>query len=419
MKHIALILIGLLAVSTSCIAENTVEPIVFRTLLIIKPSTNVTTGEKTIQSTMTPEDIAAVTRVYMEYAPKIVQTLTKGRVQWKPKVIVSMFPLTSLSYIKSSKSYWAGPKDVVKDIDEYVTPGTYDTFCIYYKPLLNDGTRPLPVNSDWGLSPRATTNHAGMSSVHWKNPKTLTYETASTEAFVHEWLHNLEYFYQAKGVKLPKGGLQGAETNGYTSIKGTWKKWYADFLNGKVKDADGTYSGLGETAWAKGTLRDAALRLTPKYMRQKIKAGATNRLAGLPQKGQWRSESQTPVKYTTPKVVRFASSYSITMNNIKANDHRLFRSMKLKPNTPYLFAANIQTVNVKVAEAGGMIGAAIEAGKQRSRSVAGTQSGQYVATEFVTDDEGKADVILRIGGQGSIAKGSATFRDLRLIEIPK
>lgn len=93
--------------------------------------------------------------------------------------------------------------------------------------------------------------------------------------------------------------------------------------------------------------------------------------------------------------------------------------MKLKPNTPYLFAANIQTVNIKVAEARGVIGAAIEAGGQRARSVAGTQSGQYVATEFVTGDEGKVDVILRIGGPGSLAKGSATFSDLRLIEIPK
>jgi hypothetical protein len=419
MKHIALTLIGLLAVSTSCLAENKVAPIVFRTLLIIKPSTDVTLGDKTIKSTMTPEDIAAVTRVYMEYAPKIVKTLTNGRVQWQPKVIVSKFPLTSLSYMKSSKSYWAGPKDVVKDIAEYVTPGTYDTFCIYYKPLLNNGKRPLPVNSDWGLSPRATTNHAGMTSVHWKNPNSLTYETASTEAFVHEWLHTLEYFYQTQGVKRPKGGLQGAETNGYTSIKRIGGKWYADFLNGKVKDADGTYSGLGETAWAKGTLRDAALRLTQKYMRKQIKAGATNLLAGLPRKGQWRSESQKPVMYTKPKVVRFPNSYSITMNNIKANDHRLFRSMKLKPNTPYLFAANIQTVNVKVTEAGGVIGAAIESGGQRSRSVAGTQRGQYVATEFVTGDEGKVDVILRIGAKGSFAKGSATFRELRLIEIPK
>ena len=426
MKHIALTLIGLLAVSTSCIAENTVEPIVFRTLLIIKPSTDVTLGDKTIQSTMTPEDIEAVTRVYMEYAPKIVQTLTNGRVKWLPKVIVSKYPLTTLSYMKSRKSYWAGPKDVVKDIDEYVTPGTYDTFCIYYKPLLNDykpllndGKCPLRVNSDWSLSPRATTNHAGMTSVHWKDPKTLTYETASTEAFVHEWLHTLEYFYKTQGVKLPKGGLQGAETNGYTSDKRIGGKWYADFLNGKVKDADGCYSGLGETAWAKGTIRDAALRLTRQYMGKQIKAGAINLLAGLPQKGQWRSESQKPVKYTTPKVVRFSSSYSITMNNIKANDHRLIRSMKLKPNTPYLFAANIQTVNIKVAEARGVIGAAIEAGGQRARSVAGTQSGRYVATEFVTGDEGKVDVILRIGGPGSLAKGSATFSDLRLIEIPK
>ena len=76
-------------------------------------------------------------------------------------------------------------------------------------------------------------------------------------------------------------------------------------------------------------------------------------------------------------------------------------------------------MNIKVAEAGGVIGAAIESGNQRSRSATGTQSGQYVATEFVTDDEGKADLILRIGGLKSIAKGSATFSNLRLIEIPK
>jgi len=410
MKQITLTLIGLLALTTSCFAQNKTEPIVFHTLLVIKPSTDVTIGEKTIKSTMTPEDIAAVTRVYMEHAPKIVKTLTNGRVQWKPKVIVSKFPLTSLSYMKRQKTYWAGPKDVVKDIAEYVTPGTYDTVCIYYKPMFNDSKRPL---SDWGLSPRATTNHAGMSSIHWKAPKTLTYESASTGVFVHEWLRNLEGFYQAKGIKMPKGGLNGAKNNR------TWKQCDADFLNGKVKDVDGSYSGLGEKAWAKGTIRDAAGRLTQKYMRKQIKSGAINLLAGLPQKGQWRSESQQPLKYTRPKVVRFPNSYSITMNNIKANDHRLIRSMELKPNTPYLFAANIQTVNIKVAEAGGVIGAAIETDGQRSRSVAGTQSGQYVATEFVTGDEGKADVILRIGGPGSIAKGSATFSDLRLIELSK
>ena len=419
MKHIALTLIGLLVLSTSCLAGNKMRPIVFHTLLIIKPSTDVTIGDKTIKSTMTTEDIAAVTRVYMEHAPKIVKTLTNGRVQWKPKVIVSKYPLTSLSYMKKSITYWAGPKDVQKDIAEYVTPGTYDTVCIYYKPLLNDGKRPLPVISDFGLSPRATTNHAGMASVHWKDPKTLTYESASTEAFVHQWLHNLEHFYQAKGVKMPRFGMHGAKNNLYTNINRTWRQSYADFLNGKVKNKDGSYSGLGEKAWAKGTLRDAALRLTQKYMRQQIKAGAKNLLAGLPQKGQWRSESWKPVKYATPKVVRFASSYSITMNNIKANDHRMIRSMELEPNTAYLFAATIQTVNLEIAAASGLCGAAIEAGNQRSRSVTGTQKRQYVATEFVTGADGKADVLLRIGAKGSFAKGSATFSNLRLIELSK
>ena len=418
MKHIALTLIGLLAVSTSGIAENKVVPIVFRTLLIIKPSTDIPLGEKTIKSTMTPETITAVTRAYMEHAPKIVKTLTEGRVQWKPKVIVSKYPLTTLSYMKSHKSYWIGPKDVQKDIAEYVTPGQYDTVCIYSKPLLNTGNRPLPI-SDWGLSPHADTNHAGMSSVHWRVPKMLPYNTANTGAFVHEWLHSLARFYQTKGVKLPEGGLQGAETNGYTNTNHTRKKWYADFLNGEVKDKDGSYSGLGEKAWAKGTIRDAALRLTQQYMRKQIKAGAINLLAGLPTKGQWRSESRNPVKYTTPKVVRFASSYSITMNNIKANDHRMIRSLELKPNTAYLFSATIQTVNIQITEAGGLCGAAIEAGNQLSRSVTGTQKGQYVATEFVAGADGKADVVLRIGGQGSIAKGSATFSALRLIEISK
>ena len=45
-----------------------------------------------------------------------------------------------------------------------------------------------------------------------------------------------------------------------------------------------------------------------------------------------------------------------------------------------------------------------------------TKDWNYIAVEFQTDDTGMADLLFRLGGRGSTAQGTATFRDWSLLE---
>lgn len=394
-------------------AQEAPEPIVFKPLLIIKRTTDVVVNGERIRSEMTREDIEAVKRAYLEHLPKLVDRLTSGRVQFKPEAVISKHPLKSLSFMSSHKTFWAGEKDVREDLDAYVHLGKYDSFCIYYKTVDANGNRQIPVNNDWGLTPAAHTNHAGMSSVHWKPADKLTLETASTEAFLHEWLHNLEYFYGPRGVRLPKGGLHGAEENGYHSKDRTWKPWYRDFLNAKVKDEDGQRSGLGEKAWSKGTIRASAQRMTEDYYQQRIKRGAVNMLKGIDPLKRWQSKAWIDLKQSPQ-----GKGNQVTLANEVANDQRLIGRFKLKPDRTYLFSARVKATDVEITESGGRYGACLEANGRYSISVTGTtKDWVYVAVEFETDDTGMADLMFRLGGRGSITKGSAAFSQWSLMEI--
>lgn len=164
-----LVVSSLLLVLLAPLAAHAADPpgpITFKTLLIIKRSTDVQVDGKRVRSEMTKQDIDAVKRVYLEHIPKLVDRLTEGRVKWDADVVTSKYPLKSLSYITSHRTFWPAESNVQDDIAGYVALGKYDSFCIYYKTVDADGRQQIPVKNDWGLTPAAHTNHAGMSSVH-------------------------------------------------------------------------------------------------------------------------------------------------------------------------------------------------------------------------------------------------------------
>ena len=84
----------------------------------------------------------------------------------------------------------------------------------------------------------------------------------------------------------------------------------------------------------------------------------------------------------------------------------------------YLFTADVSTKDMKITEDKGLIGAAISANGKDSVSTSGTRSKpEYAAGMFNTGGDGMADLVIRIGHNGSIAKGKANFNNIRLVKV--
>lgn len=157
-------------------------------------------------------------------------------------------PLTRVDPL--GNAYWVGPESVQADMDHYAPTGSYDSIFVVFHPRDDNGVE-VPIGG-WGLTiPGGSwSNGAGFTSVitpgamwWWTN------SAAPEEVFIHEWLHQVIFFHQdANRMSLD---LHAGRDYGYNDANGTWKAWYSDIMQGKVRDGNRTI-GLSAEIWAAG-----------------------------------------------------------------------------------------------------------------------------------------------------------------------
>jgi hypothetical protein len=146
--------------------------------------------------------------------------------------------------------YWVGPQAVEADLDRYAPPGTYDSVFVIWRARDASGVE-VPVGG-WGLTIPAGSwsNDAGFTSLITPSYEWWWTDSAvPEEVFVHEWLHQVIFFHQDAGrMSLD---LHAGRDYGYNDSAGTWKAWYTDVMQGKVRDGD-RLIGLSAAIWAAG-----------------------------------------------------------------------------------------------------------------------------------------------------------------------
>jgi hypothetical protein len=399
----------------------------WRVLLVIKPQTAVTiAGNPSINAKLSQENIAAVKRAFTGHTSTFVSELTEGRLKWKPDVVVSPRAVTTVSPL-GNNTFWLSPNDVHADIQEFAPLGKYDGVFFYWKAV-NDNGRGLNVGFGWTIGPTAGANHAGFTSVHHGPTDAWGRDSETTEVFVHEWQHQLEAFYSSKGVKLPKGGLHVDGSYGYKHHPSRfWKPWYRDFLTGNVLEPDGGRTGLGEKAWALGTIRDEQLVYLPEYLtpeRRKLNLLKNGSFEELELSnwtvGSWRGNQAAGCSIALDKP--HSGKRVAVLSSKEPDDANLHQTVSVKPNTRYLFSGWARSADIVIAEKGGASGAnlSVLGGFERSReSLVGTSDWKYLSMVIDSGDRTSLEIAARLGHHSSTASGQAWFDDLCLIELSR
>lgn len=422
-------LLGLSAILVTCASGRAADaikpkPIEWRVLLIVKAKGDISTeGYPDVKYEMNNTDIAAVKAAFAEYTPAIVKEVSNGRLVWKPDVIVSPSPLKKVA--KLGDGNWVGPECVAEDIEKHASLGKYDGIFVYWKDTDDKTKRGLKGGFGWSIGPTEAASGCGFSCVNFVNAKDFTRESEWTEVFIHEWLHQLEAFYNSNGVKLPRGGLHGNDNYGFKHKNG-WKHWYTAFINAELKESDGTHVGLGEAAWRLGTIRDSLAVRLPEYLtpdRRRANLLTEGSFEGTESAKHWLHRSWRGNDKILAIVNDAAKSgkAAARLQSSVGDDALLYQKIAVKPKTRYLLSGWMRTDKVVLDEKGGAMGAnlSVAGGFESSRSVVGTSAWTYATLVFNSGERKEIEVGARLGHHGSVALGTAWFDDIVLIELPK
>lgn len=411
---------------------RTVSAQEWKVLLIIKRMTRVDMpGVPKVEAAFTDKEIEAVSQAFTQGAPRLVHNASGGRIVWKPSVVVSPFPLETVS--KIGDGHWVAPQDVTKDYERFVSTGQYDGVLFYWIGVDPSTGADLQGGFGWSIGPGPASKYAGHTCVHAAPAESWAQDPTSAGIFVHEWLHQLEAYYGERGIKLPKDGLHGAEAYGFTARNG-WMDRYEAFLRREVKEPDGSRSGLGESAWALGTIREGALAhtpgfLTPQRLRNNLLSdGSFERSTGALQtdpslhwvEKSWRG--RTGVARIDGSVAKtgVASAYLRTEAGQPPDAIAYQRQVRVKPHTRYLLAGWIKTKDVTDLEKCGTLAGAllsIDDAYEATGSLIGSNDWTYRSVEFDTAGRTEIKVGCRLSHICTTGTGEAWFDGLVLIEL--
>ena len=422
--------------------EVAAEPIIFKTLLIVKRKTRIDQDPfLPVQADMSDADVRAVTEAFEKHTAHWVDVLTEGRVRWEGKAVVSEVPLRTVNGDRNCAA--CGPSNYAEELRGLAPVGKYDGVFVYFKHIDDRTGYTLPRAFGLSVGPNPDANYAGQSCINWAPASLWTRDSETTEIFLHEWLHHLEAFYSARGIRLPRGGLHGNVAHDYKH-NGGWKDWYRDFLNGTVRE-EADWVGLGEQAWNLGTIRAAASKgplaraktpatkpskyskVFPKYLLPEFasRTGAENLLwnAGFEKglEGSWklttfRTDNARPM--AVDQEMRRDGRASLRLAAEKPDDIRCRHTVPVEPYSNYLLTGWVRTQDVRIDEAGGVLGAnlAVSSG-EHSVSVDGTHEWTSVFVMFYSAGRTEVEVIARLGGIGSTSTGTAWFDGLRMVKL--
>ena len=150
--------------------------------------------------------------------------------------------------------YWIAPENITSYLNQFFQERKYDSIMVLARM---DGIK----TEYWGLGtqPQAKSNGAGYAFVRFlEGTDTDWYLVPTTdnpypeEVYVHEWIHQIEGHYNAKGFSVPSA--DDALKYGYTDLTegaGGWYRFYEDILSCNVLDpVTGKRIGVPGTAWA-------------------------------------------------------------------------------------------------------------------------------------------------------------------------
>ena len=121
-------------------------------------------------------------------------------------------------------------------------------------------------------------------------------------------------------------------------------------------------------------------------------------------------------RFTRDSVVKCTEDRSYKIESENYNDAMFFRTIDVKPNTPYKVTCKIKTENVEAEDKNADVGAHICLNNtfEKSDNVIGTTDWQEVEFYFNSKNKQQVDVGFRLGGAEGNAKGTAWFSDFKI-----
>ena len=123
-------------------------------------------------------------------------------------------------------------------------------------------------------------------------------------------------------------------------------------------------------------------------------------------------------KFTRDKNVTYSYDYSYKLKSNSYNDAIFYKTIKVKPNTPYKLTCMVKTEDVQNENGKSDGGAQISIlnSTENSKSILGTNDWQKLEFVFDSMNRESIDIGFRLGGNGNKAKGTAWFSDFKLEE---
>lgn len=215
----------------------------FGVFLIDNASVNIEGNLKNY--TMTTAD-KSVVGVELQRLKNSIKSISNNQINIEYEMIEITEPLTTLSYDEEN-GYYIGEKDVYKLINKYIKQKEFDhIFVCTNLPLESVLTQNDKICEWIGLGNMIYLSK-GFSNIRIMQQQ-YNYSTANTfpeEVFVHEFLHTLERNAKEYGYEVP--ALHDYEKYNYTDDRNDGlRKWYIDYMNGRIRDSSGNYIGLPE-----------------------------------------------------------------------------------------------------------------------------------------------------------------------------
>lgn len=120
--------------------------------------------------------------------------------------------------------------------------------------------------------------------------------------------------------------------------------------------------------------------------------------------------------FTRDNNVKYSYDYSYKMQSKEYNDAIFYKTIKVKPNTPYKLSCMVKTENVEVENNKNGAGAQISLVNttECSKSITGTNDWQKLELIFDSKNRDSVDIGFRLGGNEANCKGTAWFSDFKL-----
>ena len=238
---------------------------VWRALLLVYPSIDVDYVDeggvpRHLTQTLPDSQIQKAVWSFRGF-PSIAHDFSNGEAVIQNDIVYVPRPIDSLTQVGGDK-YTVYTKDTRPELDTYAPTGTYDSIFVLWPQMNVDTGHTIPM-AGWGLAfgRSSATNGATYAAIsnapdYWWN------EPSIGEVWLHEWLHNVCWFYAGRGYTMPQKDADGGGDHGYSSNA----QYYRDLMTGKVLE-DEVYTGITPIAWQGGSVlgTEADVLIDPFY----------------------------------------------------------------------------------------------------------------------------------------------------------